>query len=399
MNPHRYRAMASDGRRVRGELDAIDLRDLEQRLQAMGLVLINGEAIRLRWWTRAKVPRRELINFCFHFEQLLAAGVPPFEALTTMRDATTHARTSVLISTLLTDVERGHPLSEAIARPDGVFAPALVALLKAGEQAGRLSDAIREIGAALEREEALVMHARRIAIYPAIVAALLLLALVVALVHVVPEMEKLFRSSGEQLPLQTRVLLALSALVTKHGWLMLLGTGGLAATLQWQLARSEPARVRAHRLLLSLPFVGGILRDIGLARFASTLASLYAAGVPVIDALHIAEDTTGNLALRNALRDVTRQVERGRPLAAAFETASGFPALLTRMVRVGEQTGALDRALDNVALLCRRDVDNAIGRLQAAIEPALTVMLGALLLWIASAILGPIYGLITRLPL
>ena len=115
--------------------------------------------------------------------------------------------------------------------------------------------------------------------------------------------------------------------------------------------------------------------------------------------MHIAEDTTGNLALRNALRDVTRQAERGRPLAAAFETASGFPALLTRMVRVGEQTGALDRALDNVALLCRRDVDNAIGRLQAAIEPALTVMLGALLLWIASAILGPIYGLITRLPL
>lgn len=399
MNLHRYRAMAADGRRVRGELDAVDLLDLEQRLQTMGLVLINGEPVRLRWRTRAKVPRRELIHFCFHFEQLLTAGVPPFEALTAMRNATTHARTRALIGMLLADVERGRPLSEAIARQEGVFAPALVALIKAGEHAGRLSEAVREIGAVLEREEALVAHARRIAIYPAIVAALILAALVVALVQVVPEMEKLFRSSGEQLPLQTQVLLALSALVTRHGWLMLLGAGSLAAALQWQLAHSEPARVRAHRLLLSLPLVGGILRDIGLARFASTLASLYAAGVPVIDALRISQDTTGNLALRAALHDVTRQVEQGRPLSAAFETASRFPALLTRMAQVGEQTGALDRALENIALLCRRDVEIAIGRLQAAIEPGLTVMLGALLLWVASAILGPIYGLITRLPL
>jgi len=399
MNPHRYRAMAADGNLVRGELDAADLFDLEQRLQAMGLVFVNGEPVRLRWRRGRKVPRRELIHFCFHFEQLLAAGVPPFEALTAIRDATTHAGSRALTSALLAEVERGRPLSEAIERQEGVFAPALVALIAAGEHAGKLSEAVREIGAVLEREEALVAHARRIAIYPAIVATLLLVALVVALVHVVPEMEKLFRSSGEHLPLQTQLLLALSALVTRHGWLMLLGAGSLAATLKWQLARSEPARVRAHHLLLSLPFVGGVLRDIALARFASTLASLYAAGVPVVDALHIAQDTTGNLALRAALHDVTRQVEQGRPLSAAFEAVSRFPALLTRMVQVGEQTGALDRALDNVALLCRRDVDNAIARLQAAIEPTLTVMLGALLLWIASAILGPIYDLITRLPL
>lgn len=398
MSTYRYRAITADGRLVKGELDATDLTDLERRLNSQGFTFINGEVRQAFFRGRRRVPRRELIHFCFHLEQLLAAGVPPFESLSALRDATSHPRMRAVVSALLADIERGQPLSEAASRQSRIFSPVIVALLRAGEQAGRLPEAVRDIGAALEHEEELVAYARRIAIYPAVVASLMLLALVVALVHVVPELEKLFRSSGQTLPLQTRMLIGLSQAVTQGWWGML----GLAVLLlgaaRWTLVRSESARVRLHHLLLRLPIAGEIQIKLALARFAGLLATLYASGVTVIDALRITQDAAGNLALRDALRRATRQIEQGHTVSAAFEATGLFPPLVSRMLKVGEQTGGLDRALGNVALLYRRDVADAVGRLQAAIEPALTVSMGGLLLWIASAVLGPIYDIITRLP-
>jgi len=398
MTTFRYRAMTANGRRVRAEMEASDLSELEARVHSQGLVFINGEALRTPRWLRKGVPRRELIHFCFHLDQLLEAGVPPFESLSALRDATTHPPMRAVVSTLLADIERGQPLSEAAARQPSVFPPVSVALLRAGEQAGHLPDAVRDIGKALEQEEELIAYARRIAIYPAIVAALMVLALVVALVHVVPELEKLFRSSGQTLPLQTRLLIGLSHALTQ-GWWAILGVIALTfGAARWTLARSESARVRLHGLLLRLPVAGEIQIKLALARFAGVLATLYASGITVIDALRITQDAAGNLALRDALRHASRQIEHGHSVSATFEASGLFPPLVGRMLRVGEQTGGLDRALGNVAALYRRDVAEAVGRLQAAIEPALTLLMGGLLLWIASAVLGPIYDIITRLP-
>ena len=398
MTSYRYRAISADGRLVKGELDATDVPDLEAQLHAQSLTFINGEVRRSYRWPSQPVPRRELIHFCFHLEQLLSAGVPPFESLSALRDATAHPRMRAVVSTLLADIEHGNPLSDAAALQPAIFPPVIVALLRAGEKAGRLPEAVKEIGASLEHEDELVAYARRIAIYPAIVASLMLLALVVALVHVVPELEKLFRSSGQTLPLQTRLLVGLSHGVTQ-GWWLILGLSALAwGALHWTLARSESARTQVHHLLLRLPIAGEIQIKLALARFAGVLATLYATGITVIDALQITQDAAGNLALRNALRRATRQIEQGHTLSSAFEATGLFPPLVGRMLKVGEQTGGLDRALDNVATIYRRDVADAVGRLQAAIEPALTISMGGLLLWIASAVLGPIYDIITRLP-
>ena len=399
MSTFRYRAMTADGRHIRAELDAADLIELEAKVQSQGLVFINGEALRTASWRRRRVPRRELIHFCFHLEQLLEAGVPPFESLSALRDATSHPRMQAVVTTLLTDIERGRPLSEAAEQQSSVFSPIIVALLRAGEEAGRLPEAVRDIGKALEHEEELIAYARRIAIYPAIVASLMLLALIVALVHVVPELEKLFRSSGQTLPLATRVLIGLSHAVTQGWWAMLGATTLVFGAAHLTLARSEPARIRLHHLLLRLPIVGELQIKLALARFAGVLARLYASGITVIDALHITRDATGNLALRDGLRRATRQVEQGHNLAAAFEATGLFPPLVSRMLKMGEQTGGLDRALGNIATMYQRDVANTVGRLQAAIEPALTLLMGGLLLWIASAVLGPIYDIITRLPI
>lgn len=398
MSSFRYRALAEDGRRVRGELDAADLVELEHRLRAQGLLLITGRPRRPGLLSAPRIPRRELITFCFHLEQLLEAGVPPFESLAALRDAITEPRLQRTIAALLADIERGRPLSDAAARQPQAFSAVAVSLLRAGETAGRLPMAVRDIGATLVQEDALASHARRISIYPAIVAAILLLAIVVALTQVVPEVEKLLRSTGQSLPLQTRLLVGLSQAVRDWGWAMLLTLGAGLAIGAHALARSEALRIRAHALRLRLPLVGEILRKLALARFAALFATLYAAGINIIDALRASEDAVGNLALREGLRAARQGIEQGRPMSAAFEAAQVFPPLVTRMLRLGEHTGALDGALNKVASLYQRDVADGIARLQAAAEPALTVLMGGLLLWIASAVLGPIYDLITRLP-
>jgi type IV pilus assembly protein PilC len=395
---YRYRAMQADGRPVRGEMEAVDLDELDLRLRDLGLTFINGEAARPRLWRQARIPRRELVHLCFHLEQLLSAGVPIFDSLAELRDTTAHAGLREIVVAMLADISGGKPLSEAAARHPGAFDPVIVSLLRAGEHAGTLPEAIRDIGGALERDDVLAAHARRVAIYPAIVGTILLVALVVALTHVVPELEKLFRTTGQTLPLQTRVLLWLSHAVSQWGWALLLVAAGSALGLRIALARSPELRMRRDLLLLRLPLLGELRRKLALARFAGLFATLYAAGINVIDALKTSENITGNLALREGLRTATLRIEQGQTISQAFASVGLFPPLVTRMLRVGEQTGALDRALANVSAFYSRDVREAIARLQATMEPALTVAMGALLLWIASAVLGPIYDIITHLP-
>lgn len=397
MTLFRYRALTLSGTRQRGRMEATDLRDLEQRLHASGLQLINGEPCRMML-PRRRLPRRELIPFCYQLEQLLGAGVPPFESLAVLRDSHPDSRVKNMVSGLLDDIENGCPLSQAAARQPGAFSAVAVSLLRAGEEAGRLPEAVRDIGSALARDEALAAHARRIAIYPAIVASVLLLAVVVALTQVVPELEKLLRSSGQVLPLQTRLLIGLSQAVRDWGGYALLALcAGMGAS--WQaLARSARLRTHADALILRLPVVGDILRKLALARFAGLFATLYTAGINVIDALRASEGATGNLALREGLRSARDAIERGRPISTAFEAAGIFPPLVTRMLALGEQTGSLDNALHKLGELYQRDVSEGTARLQAVAEPALTLLMGGLLLWIASAVLGPIYDIITRLP-
>lgn len=398
MSHFRFRAVTEDGQRIRGTRDADDLAALERQLREQGLLLITAHVRRPALRGAGRLPRRELIPFCFHLEQLLEAGVPPFEGLCALHDAISEPRLKHTVAALRAEVERGRPLSEAAAGQPQAFSPVAVSLLRAGETAGRLPQAIRDIGAMLAHEEALATHARRVSIYPLIVGAVLLMAIVVALTQVVPEVEKLLRTTGQELPLQTRILVGLSETVRDWGWAILLAAVATLGGTTHALARSEALRTRAHALHLRLPMVGEILRKLALARFAALLATLYRAGINVIEALRTSEDATGNLALREALRDARMRIEQGRSISAAFEDAAIFPPLVTRMLRLGEHTGALDHALGKVATLYQRDVEDGIARLQAAAEPALTLVLGGLLLWIASAVLGPIYDLITRLP-
>lgn len=398
MSAFAYRAMDPRGRIVRGRVDAANLVDLELRLRRLDLDLVHGSPIQPRFWqTQKGASRRELIKFCFHLEQFLRAGVPIIESLTDLRDAIRRPHFRQVVAATVESIEGGLTLSQALAQHPTVFDGVFCSLIRAGEHTGRLPEVLHALSESLKRDDELAAYARRIVIYPAIVGLIILAALGVALIYVVPELARLFRTVGQALPWQTRALIAVSDALLDYGWALLavIVTTVIGAR-QAVLTRPE-IRLRFDAAMLRLPILGAVRRKIILARFTGLFAMMYASGITIIDALQVAEDVVGNSALKNGLQQVGRGIEQGRKVSEAFRAVELFPPLVTRMLRVGESTGALDTALANVSYFYDRDVREAIERLQAGIEPTLTLILGGLLMAVMSAVMMPVYDIVTRM--
>lgn len=393
-----YRAMNRTGRVIRGEMEAVNLVDLELRLRRMDLDFINGEAARTGIaWRRGKIPRRELMHFCFHLEQLTRAGVPILESLCDLRDSTVHPRFREIVAGLVESIEGGRSLSQAMQEQPAAFDAVFCALIRAGEATGNLPEVLDALNDTLKRDDELASYTQRLVIYPSIVVSVILGAVTVSMVYVVPELSKLFLSTGQELPLHTRILVAVSHIVSTHGgWLALL----LVATVvgvRIAAINSPTMQMRIDRAKLAAPLFGEVYRKIILARFASLFSMMYGSGIAIVDAVRIAQDVAGNQLVRRALGQVEQLIAEGQNVTAAFGRVGLFPPLVTRMLRIGENTGALDKALQNVSYFYERDVRESIARVQAMMEPILTLLLGSLLLWVMLSVLGPIYDIITRM--
>jgi len=399
MSRYRYRACDPHGQIAQGEIEAANHAEIEARLRERGLEPIYVKPARSSPLTgRRHIPRRELIHFCFHLEQMLGAGVPILEVLADLADGQGHPGIKAIASSLRTEVERGQPLSVAMKQHPQVFDEIFRCMLHAGESTGDLAPVLRQIAADLTRADELKANARKIAIYPLIIGSVLSVAIVVALTQVVPQVATLFRSNGQILPLSTRLLISFSDGFRQYAWLLPPTLIAASTALYMTAARRPLLRRRLHALTLRLPLVGPITQRLALARTASLLAMLYASGITVIDAIASTARATPNLAIRYGIETAGAHIAAGQSIASAFESTGLFPRLVTRMLRVGEQTGRLDNALEQLVYFYERDAFDAIARLQASIEPALTIIMGLLMLWIAVAVLGPIYDIITRLP-
>lgn len=393
-----YRAMNARGHVVHGELDAANLVDLELRLKRMELDFIHGAPSRRgRLLKSGRMPRLELINFCFHLEQLTRAGVPILEGLVDLRDSTDHPRFREVVAGLVEGIQGGRGLSEAMTEYPEAFDAVFCNLIRAGETSGNLPLVLRDLAASLKREDELAAYARKIVIYPAVVSVVLLGAVSVSLIFVVPELAKLFRSTGQQLPLQTRLLIGASDGLRDYWWAFLAGAIAAVAGLRLAIASRPEVRLWFDGLMLRLPLLGEIRRKLILARFVGLFAMMYASGITIVAALRTAEDIMGNAVLRQGMQRVGQLIGEGQNVSAAFHAVGLFPPLVTRMLRVGENTGALDTALANVSYFYDRDVRESVERLQAVIEPFLTLLLGGIMLWIMMAVLGPVYDVITKM--
>ncbi|HKW38705.1 MAG TPA: type II secretion system F family protein [Burkholderiales bacterium] len=394
-----YKAIDTRGKTMLGQIEAVNLVDLEQRLKRMGLDLIRGGPTRrgAAWLRVGSIKRSELINFCFHMEQLTGAGVPLIESLIDLRDSIENARFREVISGVIESIQGGLRLSQALGQYPQIFTAVFTSLVRAGEDTGKLPAVLKSLVESLKWEDELAEHMKKLIMYPAFVGTIVVIVTLFLMVYLVPQMVSFIRNMGQQIPLQTRILIEVSSFLVSYWWAVL-ATPLIVIAGVGMAARTNPT-VRYHldRLKLALPVSGEILRKIILSRFASIFALMYASGITILEAIRSSEETAGNMVIQEGLKLAGQQIGEGKNVTAAFQEVGLFPPLVVRMLRVGESTGALDTALLNVSYFYNREVRESISKIQVLIEPALTVFLGIILGWVMLSVLGPIYDVITKL--
>jgi type IV pilus assembly protein PilC len=217
------------------------------------------------------------------------------------------------------------------------------------------------------------------------------------MIYLVPQMTGFIRNMGQDIPLQTQILIAVSNFFVNYWWAVILAPFAAWGGLKLAILRNPAVEYALDHYKLRVPLIGPILRKIILSRFASSFAMMYASGITVLDAIRGCEELVGNKPIEQALKTAGQQIAEGKNLTAAFQDLGIFPPLVIRMLRIGENTGALDTSLLNVAYFYNREVRDSIGKVQAMIEPAMTIVLGLLLGWVMLSVLGPVYDSISKM--
>jgi general secretion pathway protein F len=323
---------------------------------------------------------------------LVSAGLPLERALASLTDEAEDERQRHLLATLRAEVNAGSGFARALEAHPREFEKVYTAVIAAGEQSGALGEVLERLADDLDASLTLRSKLIGASLYPAIVSAVALVIVLFLVTYVVPQVASVFAGSKRALPFLTSAMLALSAFVREWGWLMAL-TGVVGVVALSVVRRHDAVRERMDAAWLRLPLIGRLSRSYNAARFASTLAMLVAAGVPILKALQTAADTLNNRAMRADALDALILVREGAPLASALASKSRFPGLLALFARLGEQTGQLPMMLQRAAHQLSTEVQRRALQLATILEPLLIVVMGLVVMLIVLAVLLPIIQL------
>ena len=399
MEAYRYKAINDRGRVFHGKVDAVNAADLETRLSRIGLDLINYRELKSKnqHVTGRGVKRVDLITFCFHLEHLIRAGVPILQGLSDLRDTVDNKRLREVTAAMIESIEGGKNLSGAMEEFPFVFSPVFVSLIRAGEQSGQLIEVLQKLIENLKWQDEQTAQTKKLLMYPVIVSAIVFAVLFFLMLYVVPQLVSFLSTMGQELPLQTRALIWTSNMFREY-WYAVLALPVLAGGAAVVMIKTNPAFAeRYDAFKLKAPVIGPILKKIIVTRVCAVFSIMYSSGITVLECIRTAEDVADNRAIRHAVHDAGRAIADGGGISASFAKTGLFPPLVVRMLQVGENTGALEEALGNVSYFYTRDVRDAIANLQSMIIPGITIMLGAMILWIMAAVMGPIYDLFTQI--
>jgi len=398
MQYFKYKAIDNAGSVQRGSITAANAGEVDNRLSTRGLELIVCRPV-LRIFrpasvSRSPVSRKQLIDFTFHLHQMTEAGVPLIDSLKEFRDAADQQQLQATVSELIDQIESGCSLSAACAMQSGVFKPMYTSMLQAGEQSGRLVEVLADLLALLKWQDETLSSLRRVLIYPLFVCLVLGVVIGFVMTWLVPSLTSFITAAGAELPWHTQWLIAVSDFIIDHWLVALVLLIIIAVSVNVALRTSFIARYNWHRIQLQLPLAGPVLYKIKLARFCRCAALMYASGINLIDTLKHGESLVDNLMLSEALRTAREKIVAGDSVAQAFQQQAALPALLSRLIRIGETTGGMDRAFLQTSYFYERDSREAIERLEQFIGPVLIIIVGAIMMWVVLSVIGPIYDLV-----
>ncbi len=398
MPQFRYKAISATGEALEGEMEAPDQAAVVQRLQSAGHLPIStdtaaaagaGSVLSRDLFARRRANRRDVPMLTRELATLVHAGLPLDRSFEILIDLNDEPVVSALLEAILESISGGASLADAMAEQTGIFPRYYLSMIQAGEAGGTLDVVLERLSDFMERSQAMRESVRSALIYPVILVAMSLIAVVILLSVVVPRFRPLFEDAGQALPISTQIVVGLGDAFALYWWLILALVVVAGLALRWQLAR--PAfRLGWDRMLLALPLLGDVIVRAEVARFARTLGTLIGNGVGLLGALSLATNTVGNSALARDLDDVSDAVRQGRPLAEPLRRSGEFPPLATHLISVGEETGRLEDMLLKAAEIYDQEVSRAIERMLALLVPVLTIVLGLVIAGIIGSILAAI---------
>jgi type IV pilus assembly protein PilC len=388
---------------VVGERVAADRSTLEALLRREQIILTSarekGREISLPKIGREKVKSKDLALFTRQFSVMLDAGLPLVQCLEILGQQQDNKAFQKIIFQVRADVEAGMTLADSMAKHPKVFEPLYSNMVAAGETGGILDIILQRLSTYLEKMVKLKSDVKSALIYPIAVIVISIIVISIIMVVVIPAFKNIFEGllgPGERLPWLTEVVVSISHIMATYWWLVALGTGiavfGLKA---WY--KTDKGHHVIDKVLLKLPIIGVILQKIAIARFSRTLSTLMSSGVPILESLEITARTSGNVIIGEAILKIRVAIEQGSTIVEPLRAAQVFPVMVSQMIGVGEQTGALDAMLSKIADFYEQEVDAAIANLLALLEPAMIMFLGVTIGTIVIAMYLPLFTLIGKL--
>ena len=390
--PFQWEGRDKRGSRIKGKSLAPDEQTLRAELRRQGVA---PSRIRKQRQLRSggKVNPADIAVFSRQLATMLTAGIPMVQAFEIVANGSEKPAMQKLILDVKSDVEGGTSLHESLAKHPLYFDDLYVNLVEAGEQAGALESLLDKIATYKEKTEALKKKVKKALFYPASVLAVAVIVTVILLVFVIPQFESLYKGFGADLPAFTQFVIHISQFVQHDGIFVAMVLAGAVWAFIYFKKRSKALREFLDRLILKVPIIGPILNKAAIARYARTLSTMFAAGVPLVEALDSVAGATGNIVYENAVRNMRDEVSTGQRLQRAQENTGLFPNMVNQMIAVGEESGSLDEMSGKVATFYEAEVDNAVDAMSSLLEPLIMAVLGVLVGGLVVAMYLPIFKL------
>ncbi|HEX6089475.1 MAG TPA: type II secretion system F family protein [Gemmatimonadales bacterium] len=394
MPMYEYTARNSTGQIQKGQLEAQSTDEVNAHLRKnrMMLVSVRQAPKAISFGGPGRIKTRDIVIFTRQFATMINAGLPLVQSLTILAQQTENKALKDVTKAVVYDVESGNTLADAFAKHPKAFTDLYVNMVAAGEAGGILDTILLRLATFLEKNDALVRKVKGAMVYPGVIMAVAGIAIAVLLVFVIPTFSEMFASAGMELPLPTRVVIALSDFLIGFWWAILLVIGAVVFAIRKYYATSG-GRKNIDTMMLHAPVLGDLIRKSAVSRFTRTLGTLISSGVSILDGLEITAKTSGNRVVHDAVMESRQSIAGGETIAAPLERSKVFPPMVISMIAVGEQTGGLDEMLSKIADFYDEEVDVAVSALLSLMEPVMIVVLGVIVGGMVIAMYLPIFDM------
>ncbi len=379
------------GKKVKGKTVASSESAVRSELRRQGVVPTRVRKQSQLFANRGTVTPGDIAIFSRQLATMMTAGIPLVQAFDIVGAGHDNPAMQKLILAIKVDVEGGTTLANALARHPMHFDDLFVNLVEAGEQAGALETLLEKIATYKEKTEAIKKKIKKAIMYPAAVVVVAIVVTAILMIFVIPEFESLFQGFGADLPAFTRMVIDISFFIRSQGWLIVIAAVGAVMGFLHAKKRYRKVQHFVDRVALKIPIIGGILNKSAIARYARTLATTFAAGVPLVEALESVSGACGNVVYEAAVLKIRDEVATGQRLQRAMENTDLFPNMVNQMIAVGEESGSLDDMASKVADFYEEEVDNAVDSMSSLLEPLIMSILGVLVGGLVIAMYLPIF--------